>query len=89
MTSRHPDWPAEGFATRPAGVLSVDSAVALLAQEAGRQDPDMPELAQAVGYLPLALVQAGEWLADHPRKSAAEYMARLERLLDARQPRRG
>jgi len=86
VTSRHPDWTAEGFVTRPAGVLSEENAVALLAQEAGRHDPDMYRLAREGGYLPLPLVQAGEWLASHPRRSASNYMARLEPLLDERQP---
>lgn len=84
VTSRHPDWKAEGFETRPAGLLSPESAIALLEQEAGRGDDGFADLAEAVGYLPLALVQAGEWLADKPGQSAAGYLKRLNRLLDER-----
>ncbi|WP_101069249.1 tetratricopeptide repeat protein [Roseovarius salinarum] len=86
VTSRHPDWPAEGFETRPAGLLSPDNAVALLEQEAGRADAGHADLAKAVGYLPLALVQAGEWLAANPGRGAADYLARLNRLLEERDP---
>jgi hypothetical protein len=86
VTSRHPDWPAEGFETRPAGLLSPDNAVALLEQESGRSDAGYADLAKAVGYLPLALVQAGEWLAANPNRGAADYLARLNRLLEERDP---
>ncbi len=84
ITSRHPDWKGNVYETYRAGLLSPDASVRLLEQEAGRSDPDMSRLAEELGYLPLALVQAGEWLAANRRKSAADYMSRLDEYLDER-----
>lgn len=82
VTTRWPDWRAEGFVAHQAGVLTPVAAVALLEQEAGRGDPEMGRLAKELGYLPLALVQAGDWLASHPRKTVADYLAGLDKYLD-------
>ena len=82
VTTRWPDWRAEGFVAHQAGALQPEAAVALLVQEAGHGDPEMERLAKELGYLPLALVQAGDWLASHPRKAVADYLAGLDKYLD-------
>ena len=80
VTSRYPDWQADGFEAKPLGVLKPDAALDVLRNEAGRDDPGFARLAEDLGFLPLALVQAGEWLRANPRKSAAEYLTRIEHL---------
>jgi hypothetical protein len=80
VTSRYPDWHADGFEAKPLGVLKPDAALDVLRNEAGRDDPGFARLAEDLGFLPLALVQAGEWLRANPRKSAAEYLTRIEHL---------
>jgi hypothetical protein len=60
--------------------LKPDAALDVLRNEAGRDDPGFARLAEDLGFLPLALVQAGEWLRANPRKSAAEYLTRIEHL---------
>lgn len=80
VTSRFPDWQADGFEAKPLGVLNPDAAQDLLRNEAGRDDPGLADLAEDLGYLPLALVQAGEWLRANPRRSVAEYTAKIDNL---------
>jgi tetratricopeptide (TPR) repeat protein len=80
VTSRFPDWAAEGFAARPLGVLKPDPAVAVLKNESERDEDGFADLAKDLGYLPLALVQAGEWLRAHPAQSTGAYLTKVDNL---------
>lgn len=80
VTSRFPDWNADGFVARPLAVLEPDDAVALLRKEAGRDDDGFPALAETLGRLPLALVQAGEWLRANPGRTAQDFAGSVEHL---------
>ncbi|WP_415921127.1 hypothetical protein [Tateyamaria sp. SN6-1] len=80
VTSRWPDWTADGFVAKPLEVLEVEDAIDLLRNESGRDDDGFAALAEHLGRLPLSLVQAGEWLAATPSKSPADYVRRVDYL---------
>jgi tetratricopeptide (TPR) repeat protein len=85
ITSRAPHWPAARFTVYPARHLEAEDALELLLQVAGRaQDADTEAalLAEDLGWWPIGLVQAGEWLLVNPREGFAEYRARLAELAD-------
>ncbi|MEM1384010.1 MAG: tetratricopeptide repeat protein [Pseudomonadota bacterium] len=92
VTSRSSDW--QGFEVQDAEKLPTDrpedAGVELLVKEAGGQDRDGPQAAQALaaalGGLPLALVQAGAWLRDAPRAGYAECQGRIHELLTLAPP---
>ncbi|MEL6954422.1 MAG: tetratricopeptide repeat protein [Pseudomonadota bacterium] len=87
VTSRFPDWEEDGFTIFQLPKLMRAASVELLRQEADRDDPGFPELAETLGDLPLALVQAGEWLRANKRASAKDYEADIK-TLRTRLPRR-
>jgi tetratricopeptide (TPR) repeat protein len=61
ITSRHPDWQTQAR-TLPVSVMPEAEAIALLQARAGRQDDaGARRLARELGYLPLALDQAGAY----------------------------
>jgi hypothetical protein len=75
VTSRNPAWGA--IATPlPVGVLSREEAVAFLRARLGRDDPAAPELAAALGDLPLALEQAAAYL-EQTSTSITDYLTLL------------
>ncbi|MCG6122609.1 MAG: NB-ARC domain-containing protein [Microvirga sp.] len=80
VTSRFPDWKADGFVARRLAVLEPEDAVALLRNEAGRDDDGFPALAETLGRLPLALVQAGEWMRANPGRTAQDFAGSVEHL---------
>jgi tetratricopeptide (TPR) repeat protein len=81
ITSRHPDW-AEQAAALPVGPLPPDEAAELLQARAGRPEPDgATRLARELGYLPLALTQAGAYVKSHPLTGFAAYADRVEALI--------
>ncbi|MFO7856385.1 MAG: tetratricopeptide repeat protein, partial [Paracoccaceae bacterium] len=87
VTTNSPDWPGDAFEPRALDLLSEDDAVALLSARSGHaaDDPDLRRLAvDDLGRLPLALVQAGDWLKLHPSARPRDYRRRLDRLLDER-----
>ncbi len=86
VTSRDPDWTAAGVRVIQPGVLDPQAAETLLEQQSGRDDPGYAGLAEKLGHLPLALVQAGEWLRAHPERDADSYVKRMERLIDEHAP---
>ncbi|NUR89983.1 MAG: AfsR family transcriptional regulator, partial [Nonomuraea sp.] len=59
------------------GVFEPAEAVELLAKITGRRDPAAPAVAEASGYLPLAIRIIGTRLATRPGWTAAEIAARL------------
>jgi tetratricopeptide (TPR) repeat protein len=62
VTSRDPNWRGLGV-TKPLGVLREDEAVEFLLKRTGRSEREAAgELAERVGYLPLALEQAGAYV---------------------------
>jgi tetratricopeptide (TPR) repeat protein len=75
VTSRNPAWGGMA-ATLRMDVLSPDEAVTFLRARLGRSDPAAPELAAALGYLPLALEQAAAYLEQIPT-SIADYLGLL------------
>ncbi len=80
VTSRFPDWQADGFEAKPLGVLSDSAALELLRSEAGRDGAGFPQLVNDLDRLPLALVHAGEWLRTHPQRSASDYLKKIDHL---------
>ncbi|TVQ52116.1 MAG: hypothetical protein EA355_15725 [Rhodobacteraceae bacterium] len=62
--------------------LDPAEAVALLQAEAEREDPDAAALAEDLGRLPHALVQAGEWLSLNPGATFAAYREKLVDVID-------
>lgn len=80
VTSRFPDWQTEGFVAKPLGVLKPDAAIDVLKTESGRDDDGFAALANDLGCLPLALVQAGEWLRAHPSESTGAYLTQIDNL---------
>ena len=80
VTSRFPDWHGAGYAALPLPRLSRRAAIDLLKNEAGREDPGFRDLAEELGDLPLALVQAGEWLRVNEKTAAKDYVLTLEKL---------
>ncbi|MFT4794444.1 MAG: tetratricopeptide (TPR) repeat protein [Paracoccaceae bacterium] len=85
ITSRALNWPAARFTVYPARHLEAEDALELLLQVAGRaQDADTEAalLAEDLGWWPIGLVQAGEWLLVNPQVGFAEYRARLGELAD-------
>ncbi|MEL6264873.1 MAG: hypothetical protein AAFR52_04360, partial [Pseudomonadota bacterium] len=80
-TSRWGEWRAPAIAFE-VPLLSPTDARRLLEAEAGRPDPGAGALVGTLDRLPLALVQAGQWLRGHPGTGFAAYGARLAELLD-------
>lgn len=96
VTTRWSDWPEGGHYTRmPVGVLDFSTenspAVALLMQEAGRSADAAGArgLAEALGGLPLALVNAGAYLRDAQDIDFATYGERLEAAIRQAPPEGG
>jgi tetratricopeptide (TPR) repeat protein len=75
VTSRHPDWPhAETLAVE---VLDRDAAIGYLQRRTGAADGDAAgRLAEALGYLPLALAQAAAVISQGI--SLSEYLELLK-----------
>lgn len=64
--------------------LPPEAAEALLLETAGREAGEgLAALLEALGGLPLALVQAGAYLRENPSETFAHYLEALERRLDA------
>ncbi len=80
VTSRFPDWTGAGYEPLKLPKLSRPAAVEILRNESGRDDPGFPALAGQLDDLPLALVQAGEWLRANPKVSADGYGADIAKL---------
>jgi tetratricopeptide (TPR) repeat protein len=59
VTSRNPEW---GDAARLVGLLSEEDSIQVLAKYCKDDKKDLAELARAVKYLPLALVQVGAYI---------------------------
>ncbi|MEM6624780.1 MAG: TIR domain-containing protein [Pseudomonadota bacterium] len=81
ITSREGVW--QGYETLPAERLAPQAAADLLMQEAERSEDreGAEQLAEALGHLPLALVNAGAWLRDTPGTAFAAYETRIEELI--------
>lgn len=79
FTSRARDWP-ERVKAHVISSLHLDAATDLLMREANRAEDHQgaARLAEVLGGLPLALVQAGRWLRDIPSESFDGYSRRLE-----------
>jgi tetratricopeptide (TPR) repeat protein len=95
VTTREGGWPEERFKLLRTGELDFSTedspAVALLMQEAGRTaDPaGARALAETLGGLPLALVNAGAYLHDAPDVSFAAYAEEWERAIKQAPPEEG
>ncbi len=83
-TSRWGSWPS-GVRTIELDTLPSDAARALLLECANRKDGDgLDPMLQALGGLPLAIVQAGAYLRENPSETFADYTtAHARRLAEA------
>jgi tetratricopeptide (TPR) repeat protein len=63
ITSRLTDWTGIDIFILEVEVLSPEEAIKLVTQLLKRTDPDTPRLAEILGYLPLALVQASAYIS--------------------------
>lgn len=78
ITSRHPTW-GETAMPLPVDVFSSEVAVGYLLRRTSRDDREgAARLAKGLGYMALALNQAGGYLNKVKRLSFEEYLARLE-----------
>ncbi len=95
VTTREGGWPEDKFKLLRTGELDFSTetspAVALLMQEAHRTtDPaGARALAEALGGLPLALVNAGAYLSDAPDITFATYAEDVERAIAQAPPEGG
>src|ERR1700722_4782743 len=81
ITSRHPDWAAQASELRVAE-MEEEEAIALLQRRANRRDEEgARRLARELGYLPLALDQAGAF-AKQTLISFDDYAGQVEALID-------
>ncbi|MEM6440409.1 MAG: tetratricopeptide repeat protein [Pseudomonadota bacterium] len=80
VTSRNRDWTRNKLRRLDLDVLSPAATVAVLEAEAGFVDDDAGALAERLGFLPLALVQAGA-LVKERGGGLAPYIADLDKVL--------
>ncbi|MEO0823339.1 MAG: AAA family ATPase, partial [Pseudomonadota bacterium] len=85
VTSRSGEWAAPVMAF-PLGLLTPVFARELLEREAGRKDDKAADVVERLDRLPLAIMQAGQWLRAHERQPFAAYLALHRELLDAWAP---
>jgi tetratricopeptide (TPR) repeat protein len=82
LTARQSDWPADlGLTLLPLDVFTLKESLAFLRHHIPSQlttDAELEQLAQQLGYLPLALDLAGRYLARHPQLSVETYLHQLE-----------
>jgi tetratricopeptide (TPR) repeat protein len=72
VTSRNPNWRGLGD-SMPVRVLGRPEAISFLTKRVGKSDEKCGELAEELGYLPLALEQAGAYI-EETGKSLTEYL---------------
>jgi hypothetical protein len=79
ITTRNPNW-EELAGQLEVDVLSEEDAWAFLAQRTGNTDqPEVAQLAEELGYLPLALAQAAAYIQHTPELTVAGYLALYRR----------
>ena len=72
VTSRNPNWKGLGDSI-PVRVLGRSEAISFLIKRIGKSEENYDELAEELGYLPLALEQAGAYI-EETGKSVTEYL---------------
>ena len=77
ITSQSPNWTTVATTQIPLGQLAKQDAVALLRRHrAGRDDDVLAQIAEQLGWLPLALEQAASYMQE-TQCSPAHYLSRL------------
>jgi hypothetical protein len=84
VTSRREKWPrGSGVNTQEIAVMGPEEGRALLCKLAERleqaPDPELDELGERLGWLPLALDLAGRYFADRTRLSIGDYLDELNK----------
>ncbi len=79
VTTRRGDWEMPDIRTLPLEVLTPAESLALLRDLWGVDDPMLPEIAEMLGHLPLALHLAGSFLGRYWQVvTPANYLAQLQ-----------